>query len=98
MTEIVLKPELIKNLQKVLIDYEPANQDPILAAQYLSAVVGSIIASSSMADDQKKEILGQILDFISYVYDQQTQSSQPVETNKQNSQNSQEAFGVWRPK
>ena len=51
-----------------------------------------------MADDQKKEILGQILDFISYVYDQQTQSSQPVETNKQNSQNSQEAFGVWRPK
>ena len=98
MTEIVLKPELIKNLQKVLIDYEPANQDPILAAQYLSAVVGSIIASSSMADDQKKEILGQILDFISYVYNQQTQSPQPVETNNQNSQNSQEAFGVWKPK
>ena len=48
MTEIVLKPELIKNLQKVLVDYEPANQDPILAAQYLSAVVGSIVASSSM--------------------------------------------------
>ena len=60
MTEIVLKPELIKNLQKVLVDYEPANQDPILAAQYLSAVVGSIVASSSMPSDQQKEILKQI--------------------------------------
>ena len=59
MTEIVLKPELIKNLQKVLVDYEPANQDPILAAQYLSAVVGSIVASSSMPSDQQKEILKQ---------------------------------------
>ena len=34
MTEIVLKPELIKGLQKVLVEYEPANEDPILAAQY----------------------------------------------------------------
>ena len=92
MTEIVLKPELIKNLQKVLVDYEPANQDPILAAQYLSAVVGSIVASSSMPSDQQKEILKQILDFISYVYDQQTQ------TNQQPEQKSDDAFGVWKPK
>ena len=92
MTEIFLKPELIKNLQKVLVDYEPANQDPILAAQYLSAVVGSIVASSSMPDDQKKEILKQILDFISYVYDQQTQTPQQPE------QTSDDAFGVWKPK
>ena len=50
MPEIVLKPELIKGLQKVLVDYEPENEDPILAAQYLSAVVGSIVATS---DDSK---------------------------------------------
>ena len=46
MTEIILKPELIKALQKVLVDYEPQNENPILAAQYLSAVVGSIVANS----------------------------------------------------
>ena len=63
MTEIVLKPELIKNIQKVLIDYEPANQDPILAAQYLSAIVGSIVATSNLSSDQQEEILKQILDF-----------------------------------
>ena len=40
MTEIVLKPELIKGLQEVLVKHDPANEDPILAAQYLSAVVG----------------------------------------------------------
>ena len=43
MTEIVLKPELIKGLQEVLVKHDPANEDPILAAQYLSAVVGSIV-------------------------------------------------------
>jgi hypothetical protein len=36
MTEIVLKPELLKGLQKVLVEYEPKNEDPILASQYLS--------------------------------------------------------------
>ena len=44
MTEIVLKPELLKGLQKVLVEYEPKNEDPILASQYLTAVVGSILS------------------------------------------------------
>ena len=70
MTEIVLKPELIKALQKVLVEYEPANQDPILAAQYLSAVVGSIVASADLQEKQREEILQQLLEFIKYVYNQ----------------------------
>ena len=40
----------------------------------------------------KKEILKQILEFISYVYDQQTQTVQQPE------QKSDDAFGVWKPK
>ena len=93
MTEIILKPELIKGIQKVLTDYEPANQDPILAAQYLSAIVGSIVATSNLPSDQQEEILKQILDFTKYVYNQQTQgaSSEPVNNDPQ------EAFGIWKP-
>tara|TARA_B100000902_G_scaffold385109_1_gene426075 strand:+ start:623 stop:904 length:282 start_codon:yes stop_codon:yes gene_type:complete len=93
MTEIVLKPELIKGLQKVLVEYESANEDPILAAQYLAAVVGSIIATSNLPKEQQDEILGQILDFIKYVYNQQTQV-----TPDQQPSNNQEAFGIWQPK
>ena len=74
MTEIVLKPELIKGLQKVLVDYEPANEDPVLAAQYLAAVVGSIVATANIPKNQQDDILKQLLDFIKYVYDQQTVS------------------------
>ena len=44
-----------------------------------------------MPSDQQKEILKQILDFISYVYDQQTQTPQQPE------QKSNDAFGVWKP-
>jgi|TARA_B100001105_G_scaffold144092_1_gene115509 cytochrome oxidase Cu insertion factor (SCO1/SenC/PrrC family) len=94
MTEIVLKPELIKGLQKVLVDYEPANEDPILAAQYLSAVVGSIVATANIPKDQQDDILKQLLDFIKYVYDQQTQTSTLTKQNNQPS----EAFGKWKPK
>ena len=93
MTEIVLKPELIKNIQKVLIDYEPANQDPILAAQYLSAIVGSIVATSNLPSDQQEEILKQILDFTKYVYEQQTQGA----SSEAPSNESKEAFGICRP-
>ncbi|MBC8301806.1 MAG: hypothetical protein H8E55_39345 [Pelagibacterales bacterium] len=89
MTEIVLKPELIKGLQKVLVDYEPANEDPILAAQYLAAVVGSIVATANIPKDQQDDILKQLLDFIKYVYDQQTQASAPAKADNQPS----EAFG-----
>ena len=93
MTEIVLKPELIKNIQKVLVDYEPANQDPILAAQYLSAIVGSIVATSNLPSDQQTEILKQILDFTKYVYDQQTQGAAAESTSNE----SKEPFGIWKP-
>ena len=93
MTEIILKPELIKALQKVLVDYESANEDPILAAQYLSAVVGSIVASANLAENQKEEILKQLLDFIKYVYNQQTST-----TAQSQSKNKEEAFGKWKPK
>ena len=56
MTEIVLKPELLKNLQKVLVEYEPKNEDPILASQYLSAVVGSIVATAEIPKKDKDSL------------------------------------------
>ena len=55
MTEIILKPELLKGLQKVLVEYEPKNEDPILASQYLSAVVGSIVATAEIPKKDKDE-------------------------------------------
>ena len=42
MTEIVLKPELLKGLQKVLVDYEPKNEDPILASQYYQPLLDQL--------------------------------------------------------
>ncbi len=93
MTEIVLKPELIKGLQEVLVKHDPANEDPILAAQYLSAVVGSIVSTSGIPKADQADILKQLLDFIQYVYDQQNKSSESSP-----SQPSGDAFGKWTPK
>lgn len=95
MTEIVLKPELLKNLQKVLVDYEPKNEDPILASQYLSAVVGSIVATAEIPKKDRDDILKQLIDFTQYVYDQQTETLS--EESKDSSSSTEEAYGVWKP-
>ena len=95
MTEIILKPELIKGLQEVLVKHDPANEDPILAAQYLSAVVGSIVSTSGIPKEDQTDILKQLLDFIQYVYDQQTST---LEGEAQKApQNTEEAYGTWKP-
>ena len=93
MTEIVLKPELIKSLQEVLVKHDPANEDPILAAQYLSAVVGSIVSTSGIPKADQGDILKQLLDFIQYVYDQQSQANESTPP-----QPAADSFGKWTPK
>ena len=95
MTEIVLKPELLKNLQKVLVDYEPKNEDPILASQYLSAVVGSIVATAEIPKKDRDDILKQLIDFTQYVYDQQTETLSNETEGSTSS--TDEAYGVWKP-
>jgi len=96
MTEIVLKPELLKGLQKVLVEYEPKNEDPILASQYLSAVVGSIVATAEMPKNDRDDILKQLMEFTQYVYDQQSNSSKENSPGAP-SQSSEDAYGKWKP-
>ena len=96
MTEIVLKPELLKGLQKVLVEYEPKNEDPILASQYLSAVVGSIVATAEMPKNDRDDILKQLREFTQYVYDQQSDASQQG-SSQSSSQPSEDAYGKWKP-
>jgi len=95
MTEIVLKPDLLKNLQKVLVDYEPKNEDPILASQYLSAVVGSIVATAEIPKKDRDDILKQLIDFTQYVYDQQTETLS--NESEDSTSSTDEAYGVWKP-
>ena len=96
MTEIVLKPELLKGLQKVLVEYEPKNEDPILASQYLSAVVGSIVATAEIPKKDRDDILKQLIEFTQYVYDQQTDASKQSGSQPSN-QASEDAYGKWKP-
>ena len=95
MTETILKPELLKGLQKVLVEYDSKNEDPILASQYLSAVVGSIIATAEIPKADRDEILKQLIEFTQYVYDQQSQNSDS--TTSSDSQQKEDSFGIWKP-
>ena len=78
-----------------MVDYEPKNEDPILASQYLSAVVGSIVATAEIPKKDRDDILKQLIDFTQYVYDQQTETLS--EESKDSMSSTDEAYGVWKP-
>ena len=82
-------------MQKVLVDYEPKNEDPILASQYLSAVVGSIVATAEIPKTDRDDILKQLIEFTQYVYDQQTNTLKQDETSSEKP--SDDAYGKWTP-
>lgn len=95
MTEIVLKPELLKSLQKALVEYEPKNEDPILASHYLFAVASSIIATAEISKLDRDEILKQLLEFAQHVYDQQSQTASSATSSSNATQ--EDSFGIWKP-
>ena len=71
-----------------------------MAAQYLSAVVGSIVATSGIPAKDQNDILNQLIDFIKYVYEEQRKAgtnSSGSETPA-NPQAAQDSFGKWTPK
>ena len=90
-----IKTRTIERSSKVLVDYEPKNEDPILASQYLSAVVGSIVATAEIPKKDKDDILKQLIEFTQYVYDQQSDAL--TKDSETISKNTEDAYGVWKP-
>ena len=71
-----------------------------MAAQYLSAVVGSIVATSGIPEKDQNDILNQLIDFIKYVYEEQRKAGTSSNGSEAptNSQAAQDSFGKWTPK
>jgi hypothetical protein len=87
-----LSGELVQKLQDALAENDSRCRDPLVATQYLGAVMGFMLASQPIPEDQKREYLEQLTGFIQHVFDDvAAQQQRPAAPPPQ------EASGVWKP-
>lgn len=88
MSQLQLSGPLIKSIRDLLSQHDPAAEDPGVASQYLSAVIGFLLGQEDMPDAQKQEILEELMAFAQHV---------AADVQRQKSERTQSASGVWKP-
>ena len=88
MSQLQLSGKLIKEVRDVISGHDPAASDSGVASQYLSAVIGFLLGQEDMPDQQKQEILEELMAFASHV---------ASDVQRQKSSQTQQASGVWKP-
>ena len=87
MSQLQLSGKIV-NVRTVLSEHDPAAQDPGVASQYLSAIMGFLLGQEEMSEPQKQEVLEELLAFAGQV---------AADVTRQKSEQMQSASGVWKP-
>ena len=93
--ELKLSKELIDNIMKVVMAADSRARDPFIGSQYLAAIVGYVVGTSSIPAQEKKEIMEELSSFMHHVYEDVSQPQQPVQAAPVAPPGS--AFGIWKP-
>ena len=91
MDQLKLSRELIDKIEKVLVEEDERAKNPLLAGQYLSAIIGFIVGNHDLPTGEKNEIMNELNAFAKYVYEDITKQRQQTMQPKGN------AFGIWKP-
>jgi hypothetical protein len=90
MDQLQLSQELIDSVQDVLLAADARARDPMVAMQYLSAIIGYALGKMNMSPANKQDMLEQLTAFTRYVMED-------VGRPQQARAPAGEAFGIWRP-
>ncbi len=88
MSQLQLSGKLIKEIRDVISEHDAAASDPGVASQYLSAVIGFLLGQEDMPEQQKQDILEELMAFANHV---------ASDVQRQKSSQTQQASGVWKP-
>ncbi len=88
MSQLQLSGPFVKEVRDVLAKHDPAAQDPGVASQYLSAIIGFLLGQEDMPEPQKQEVLEELMAFAGQV---------SADVSRQKSEQMQSASGVWKP-
>ena len=87
---IQLSGELISGVKDVLVKHDTAADDDLMSMQYLSAIIGYVLAHQTSPGLDKRGFLNDLSTFMGQVLEQ-------VEADMKPQQASQQAFGIWKP-
>jgi hypothetical protein len=87
---IQLSGELISGVKDVLVKHDTAADDDLMSMQYLSAIIGYVLAHQTNPGLDKRGFLNDLSTFMGQVLEQ-------VEADMRPQQTSQQAFGIWKP-
>jgi hypothetical protein len=87
---IQLSGELISAVKQVLVQHDASADNDLMTMQYLSAIIGYVLAHQTNPGLDKRGFLNDMATFMGQVLDQ-------VEADMKPQQPSQEAFGIWKP-
>ena len=91
MEQLKLSRQLIDKVQQVLVDEDERAKNPLLASQYLAAVIGFMVGNHDLPSGEKNEVMNELNAFSKYVYDDIARQRQASMRPKG------EAFGIWKP-
>lgn len=87
---IQLSGELIQGVKDVLVKHDAAADNDLMTMQYLSAIIGYVLAHQTNPGLDKRGFLADMNNFMEQVLDQ-------VEADMKPQQPAQQAFGIWKP-
>ena len=97
--ELKLSKELVDNVMHAVVSIDERAKDPFVGSQYLTAIVGYVVGSSSIQDSEKKEIMDELSSFMHHVC-QDVAQSQPAAVQQPAAAPVAppgSAFGIWKP-
>ncbi|MGB5276042.1 MAG: hypothetical protein WBO73_08515 [Gammaproteobacteria bacterium] len=87
---IQLSGELIAEVKEVLVKHDAQAENDLMTMQYLSAIIGYVLAHQTNPGMDKRGFLNDLATFMDQVVNQ-------VEADLKPQQPSQQAFGIWKP-
>lgn len=94
MEPLKLSPTLLQSLHQILVDNDARAEDPGVAVQYYSAIIGIIVGQQNARPAEKRDLLEQLAAFSQHVMDDVSQQAAQAE---QRQAQAESAYGVWRP-
>lgn len=98
--ELRLSKQLVDSIMNAVISEDERAKDPFIGSQYLAAVVGYVVGTSSISDQEKKEIMDELGSFMQHVFEDVTQSQDQAQQSVQAAAPVAppgSAFGIWKP-
>ena len=98
--ELKLSKELVDSVMHAVVSIDDRAKDPFVGSQYLTAIVGYVVGSSALQDNEKKEIMDELSSFMHHVCQDVAQSSPPAAQAAPQSAPVAppgSAFGIWKP-